>query len=185
MQTITAVDTNANTITVQGLLYAHSATNGPFPVVQASAKGLLIGEWYEYTPTSGTDIAVSNSLRNLVLRRWAVWKLLKKYSCKLLSAQRANAKFFDPIHDMYNRRRGECETSASCPRPHYTTIPTIPVCAAHGQRTKVVPGGTVVDGQLGGGIYLRTLCIPRHGRRDSNGSRPFASSVYLRLVGRP
>lgn len=59
MQTITAVDTNANTITVQGLLYAHSATNGPFPVVQASAKGLLIGEWYEYTPTSGTDIAVS------------------------------------------------------------------------------------------------------------------------------
>ena len=58
-QTITAVDTNANTITVQGLLYAHSTTNGAFPVVQASAKGLLIGEWYEYTPTSGTDIAVS------------------------------------------------------------------------------------------------------------------------------
>jgi hypothetical protein len=29
------------------------------PVVQASEKGLLIGEWFEYTPTSGTEIAVA------------------------------------------------------------------------------------------------------------------------------
>jgi hypothetical protein len=44
------------TITVQGLQYSHS---GPFPVVQAGAKGVLIGEWFEYTPTSGTDIQVT------------------------------------------------------------------------------------------------------------------------------
>jgi hypothetical protein len=57
-QTITAVDTSSTpqTVTVQGLQYSHYA---PFPVVQAGAKGLLIGEWFEYTPTSGTDIGVT------------------------------------------------------------------------------------------------------------------------------
>jgi len=57
-QTITAVPDGTH-IAVQGLLHAHSAAGGPFPIVQASAKGLLIGEWYEYTPTSGTDIAIA------------------------------------------------------------------------------------------------------------------------------
>jgi len=57
-QTITAVP-DATHITVQELLHAHSAANGAFPIVQASAKGVLIGEWYEYTPTSGTDIAIA------------------------------------------------------------------------------------------------------------------------------
>jgi hypothetical protein len=55
-QTITAVSTSPATITVAGLKYSHS---GPFPVVQAGAKGTLIGEWFEYTPTSGTDIDVT------------------------------------------------------------------------------------------------------------------------------
>jgi hypothetical protein len=57
-QTITAVNTSSTppTITVQGLQYSHTA---PFPVVQSGAKGVLIGEWYEYTPTSGTDIGVT------------------------------------------------------------------------------------------------------------------------------
>ncbi len=62
-QTIVAVDTTKNIITVQGLSYPHSPSKepvpGPFPVVQAGAKGVLIGEWYEYTPTSGTDIAIA------------------------------------------------------------------------------------------------------------------------------
>jgi hypothetical protein len=57
-QTITAVPDPTH-ITVQGLLNAHTVANGPFPVVQGSAKGLLIGEWYEYTPTSGTDISIA------------------------------------------------------------------------------------------------------------------------------
>lgn len=57
-QTITAVDTTSTqqTISVQGLQYSHF---GPFPVVQSGAKGVLIGEWFEYTPTSGTDIGVT------------------------------------------------------------------------------------------------------------------------------
>ena len=57
-QTITAVSAPSAppTITVQALQYPHT---GAFPVVQAGAKGVLIGEWFEYTPSSGTDIAVT------------------------------------------------------------------------------------------------------------------------------
>ena len=54
-QTITAVTKSPASITVVGLKHSHT---GPFPVVQAGAKGTLIGEWFEYTPTSGTDIDV-------------------------------------------------------------------------------------------------------------------------------
>jgi hypothetical protein len=34
-------------------------------LVQAGAKGVLIGEWFEYTPTSGTDIAISSDLTTI------------------------------------------------------------------------------------------------------------------------
>jgi hypothetical protein len=54
--TITAVSASPATITVTGMQYSHF---GPFPVVQSGAKGVLIGEWFEYTPTSGTDIDVT------------------------------------------------------------------------------------------------------------------------------
>jgi len=64
-QTITAVP-DGTSITVQALGSAHSPVGGqPFPVVQANAKGVLIGEWFEYTPTSGTDIAVSSDLATI------------------------------------------------------------------------------------------------------------------------
>ena len=60
-QTITAVPDKTH-ITVSWLKYTHDGTGTPFPVVQAGEKGLLIAEWFEYTPTSGTDIAVSSNL---------------------------------------------------------------------------------------------------------------------------
>lgn len=64
-QTIIAVP-DATHITVQLLSNEHSTINKvPFPMVQASAKGLLIGEWFEYTPTSGTDIAVTSNLATI------------------------------------------------------------------------------------------------------------------------
>jgi hypothetical protein len=44
---------------VPTLQYAHDGTTIPFPVLQPGEKGQLIGQWYEYTPTSGTDIAVT------------------------------------------------------------------------------------------------------------------------------
>jgi hypothetical protein len=62
-QVITAVDVTNNTITVQALSNAHSAT--PFPIIQSGDAGQLIAEWFEYTPTSGTDIAVTSDLTTI------------------------------------------------------------------------------------------------------------------------
>lgn len=63
-QTITAVS-GQNEITVKGLFNKHDASNSPFPIVQASAKGLLIAEWFEYTPSPGTMIAVNSDLTGI------------------------------------------------------------------------------------------------------------------------
>jgi hypothetical protein len=49
-------------ITLAQLTYAHNGTTTPFPIVQPGENGILIAEWYEYTPTSGTDIAVNSDL---------------------------------------------------------------------------------------------------------------------------
>jgi hypothetical protein len=47
-------------ITVQKLDFYHG--DGVFPIIQPSDRGALIAEWNEYTPTSGTDIAVTSNL---------------------------------------------------------------------------------------------------------------------------
>ena len=52
-------------ITVQRLMVAHDGSTTPFPVAQQSEAGILIAEWNEYTPTSGTDIAVNSSLPSI------------------------------------------------------------------------------------------------------------------------
>jgi hypothetical protein len=72
-QIINAVNTDTNQITVAeltnqhvGFIFGTERTGHkvltPFPVVQAGSKGLLIAEWFEYTPTSGTDIAINSDL---------------------------------------------------------------------------------------------------------------------------
>jgi hypothetical protein len=66
-QTIVAVPDGTH-ITVQALTNAHNISqnqNEPLPVVQAGSEGLLIAEWFEYTPTSGTDIAVTSNLATI------------------------------------------------------------------------------------------------------------------------
>jgi hypothetical protein len=63
-QRVTAVP-DATHITVQQLNDAHDGTSTPFPIVQQGEQGLLISEWYEYTPTSGTDIAVTSNLTTI------------------------------------------------------------------------------------------------------------------------
>jgi hypothetical protein len=60
-QLITAVP-DATHITVAQLVNAHDGTVAPFPVIQSGECGQLIAEWFEYTPTSGTDIAISSDL---------------------------------------------------------------------------------------------------------------------------
>jgi hypothetical protein len=39
--------------------------DGPFPVVQPGEKGVLLAEWNQYTPSSGTDIAVTSNLASI------------------------------------------------------------------------------------------------------------------------
>jgi hypothetical protein len=66
-QTITDVPDGTH-ITVQALSNAHDPANNknkPYPIVQAGESGLLIAEWFEYTPTSGVDIAVTSNLATI------------------------------------------------------------------------------------------------------------------------
>jgi hypothetical protein len=52
-------------IEVARLANAHDGTRGAFPIVQPGEKGALIAEWSEYTPTSGTDIAITSNLTTI------------------------------------------------------------------------------------------------------------------------
>jgi GH18 family chitinase len=63
-QIVTAIPDGTH-ITVQRLDKPHDGTTTPFPVLQPGEKGVLISEWFEYTPTSGTDIAVTSNLATI------------------------------------------------------------------------------------------------------------------------
>lgn len=63
-QRITAVGTNE--ITVEHLDRDHDGTVSPFEVRQAGESGHLMAEWFEYTPTPGTDIHVTSNLATIV-----------------------------------------------------------------------------------------------------------------------
>lgn len=60
-ETITAIP-DANTIEVAQLKFAHDGSSTPFPIVQPGEAGVVIAEWYEYTPTHGTDIGLATPL---------------------------------------------------------------------------------------------------------------------------
>ncbi len=64
VQTILAVP-DATHLVVAALAHAHDGTTTPFPIAQQGELGLLIAEWFEYTPTSGTDIAVTSNLTTI------------------------------------------------------------------------------------------------------------------------
>ncbi|TDU80693.1 hypothetical protein EDD91_7611 [Streptomyces sp. KS 21] len=59
---ITKIPADGTTITVEKLNFDHDGTRTPFPVLQPGERGALIAEWNEYTPTAGTDIAVTSNL---------------------------------------------------------------------------------------------------------------------------
>lgn len=63
--TITDVP-DATHIVVESLTHTHDGTTTPFPILQPGDKGTLIGEWNEYTPSSGIDIAVTSNLATIV-----------------------------------------------------------------------------------------------------------------------
>ncbi len=56
---------DATSIRVERLEKNHIPSPRPIPIMQAGEKGQLIAEWFEYTPTSGTDIAVSSNLATI------------------------------------------------------------------------------------------------------------------------
>jgi len=53
-------------LTIAALKYPHDGSQTEFPIVQPGEAGLLIAEWNEYTPCSGTDIAVTSDLTTIV-----------------------------------------------------------------------------------------------------------------------
>ncbi|MGW0877059.1 hypothetical protein ACWD3Z_42345 [Streptomyces sp. NPDC002740] len=61
---ITAIPSSTQ-ITVEKVGFAHNGASAPFPVLQPGEKGALIAEWGEYTPTSGTDIAITSDLSGI------------------------------------------------------------------------------------------------------------------------
>ena len=71
-KTVTAQETqvilaipDATHITVERIENPHDGSQKPFPIMQGGEKGQLIAEWFEYTPTSGTDIAVTSNLATI------------------------------------------------------------------------------------------------------------------------
>ena len=60
-QVITAIP-DATHLTLALLTYAHDGTTTPFPIVQPGEAGVVIAEWYEYTPSHGTDIGIATPL---------------------------------------------------------------------------------------------------------------------------
>jgi hypothetical protein len=64
-QKIVAIDPDGKHITVAALNNAHDGSQKPFAIIQAGEKGVLVSEWFEYTPTSGTDIALTSKLTTI------------------------------------------------------------------------------------------------------------------------
>ncbi|MGW9122935.1 hypothetical protein ACWGRV_41205 [Streptomyces sp. NPDC055663] len=63
---LTAIKSGSSEITVEKVKFQHTGTSGsPFPILQPGEKGALIAEWNEYTPTSGTDIAMTSDLGSI------------------------------------------------------------------------------------------------------------------------
>ena len=59
---------NRTHIVVAGLKFAHNGNpdhSGPFPIIQVREKGVLIAEWFEYTPSKGTFIVVNSDLKTM------------------------------------------------------------------------------------------------------------------------
>ncbi|WP_344879513.1 hypothetical protein [Nonomuraea antimicrobica] len=52
-------------ITVARLDFAHEGSQAPVAMLQPGEKGALVAEWHEYTPSSGTDIAVTSNLTSI------------------------------------------------------------------------------------------------------------------------
>ncbi|RQP21303.1 hypothetical protein [Piscinibacter terrae] len=64
-ESTTLLAISGRTITVGPLNYEHGAHGSRYAVVQPGESGVLMAEWNEYTPSSGTDIAVTSNLATI------------------------------------------------------------------------------------------------------------------------
>jgi len=63
---IVKVDMERKYLIVEKLLFQHGSKNKvKFPIYQAGERGLLIAEWFEYTPSHGTHIAINSAMNVL------------------------------------------------------------------------------------------------------------------------
>jgi hypothetical protein len=60
--TVISAIRDATHLTLATVKYPHGGDNVPYAILQPGEKGALIAEWNEYTPSSGTDIAVASPL---------------------------------------------------------------------------------------------------------------------------
>lgn len=56
---------DATSIVVDRIVQAHDGSVTPVVVMQPGEKGCFVAEWTEYTPTSGTDIALTSNLAQI------------------------------------------------------------------------------------------------------------------------
>jgi hypothetical protein len=61
--TITAI--SGNQLTLAQIKNGHGGGGASYMALQPGEKGVLIAEWFEHTPTSGTDIAVTSNLATI------------------------------------------------------------------------------------------------------------------------
>ena len=66
-ETITAIPDNTH-IEVAQLKNTHDGTSTPFPIVQPGEAGVVIAEWYEYTPSHGTRHRLGHAIPRDELR---------------------------------------------------------------------------------------------------------------------
>ena len=65
-ETVTVTEVPDEThIVVRGVVHPHDGKHAPFAVLQPGNRGALIAEWNEYTPSSGTDIAMTSKLTTI------------------------------------------------------------------------------------------------------------------------
>jgi len=63
--TITAINKDNKQLSLENVQNPHGGNGEVYAVVQPGEKGVLIAEWNEYTPTSGTDIQVTSNLETI------------------------------------------------------------------------------------------------------------------------
>lgn len=64
-QKLVDIRKNRNVLVVEALEYDHGSNEKPFSIYQSGEQGLLISEWFKYTPSHVTMIAINSTLNEM------------------------------------------------------------------------------------------------------------------------